>query len=523
MEQGFRWDVYDALPSGVCVVGADGSIVYANPALGRLLGCAPDSLFGRPVSDIEEDAVDPLEGGSRERRYRAADGRLVWVIEAASAATDEAGRPCELRIALDVGHHHRATGALRDQLLMKDVLFETLPVPVFVKDSTGRYVDCNDAFERFTGIPRGQLIERTAFSVMDERSAQSHDAMDRELVVNWGQRDYDETVPCADGTQRVSRISKAVFCDSAGDFGGIVGVIHDLSKGVPSDARLQTILEQSPIGVSVSRRDNGLIIFANTRFAELIGLPRDRIIGSPARSYYVDDQQRERVVQRLQQSGSVVNMEVQFRRADGSAFWTLFTVNQAVIEGIRVNLAWIYDYTERRNMEEALRDMASKDSLTGIYNRRSFMEVSRQLLARAARTGEPLSAVVLDVDHFKHVNDTYGHAVGDDALRTVASACASVLREYDVLGRLGGEEFVVTLPGTTPDEACVMAERLRRHLARVPIQAPGGAFHLTASIGIAGIDPTTDSVEKAVHRADIALYRAKRDGRNRVVVYEKGM
>lgn len=530
------WHAFDALPTGVCVTAPDGTILYANPALHRLLGHAPGTLPGLDFNGLatQDGAADPGgEAQVRERLLRRADGGAVWAAEAASpiegTSKADPGGPggdaptLTLRVLTDVSHHRRAESALRDQLLMKEVLFETLPVPVFVKNAEGEYVDCNDAFERYTGLSRRKIIQKTAFAVMDPRIARAHEEQDRELVVNWGQRSYEEAVPFADGSTRMASLTKAVYCDSTGNFGGIVGVIHDLSEGLPSEERLQAILEQSPIGVSVSRRDNGRIIFVNTRFAELIGLKREDVIGRQARDYYLDSNQRERVIERLRLSGSVVNMEVQFRRADGSSFWTLFTVNQAVIQGVQVNLAWIYDYTERRNMEEALRDMASRDPLTGIYNRRSFMELARSQLARAHRFQEPLSVFVLDVDHFKRINDSYGHATGDDALRMVAGGCQSILREYDILGRLGGEEFVVVLPGATADESRVVAERVRRHLARMAIPGPEGRFHLTTSIGISALDDPSDTLEKAIHRADLALYRAKREGRNRVVVFEPGM
>ncbi len=521
---------FDALPTGACVTTPEGTIVYANPALHRLLGYPEGALAGVALSLLEPvEGGPPAPGGDDSEGDRCLlrrDGGMVWVSEAAAPLDGVEGVDGEglsLRILTDVTHHRRAAAALRDQLLMKEVLFETLPVPVFVQDAEGRCVDCNDAFERYTGLARATILGKGAFAGMDPKVAAAHADHDRELVDGWGQRSYEEAVPFVDGTTRMASLTKAVYCDNAGGFGGIVGVIHDLSEGLPSEARLQAILEQSPIGVSVSRRDNGRIIFANTRFAELIGLTPSDVIGKRARDYYLDDHQRERVIERLRNSGSVVNMEVQFRRADGSAFWTLFTVNQAVIQGVQVNLAWIYDYTERRNMEEALRDMASRDPLTGIYNRRSFMELARSQLARAHRYQEPLSVFVLDVDHFKRINDTYGHATGDDALRMVAGGCQSILREYDILGRLGGEEFVVVLPGATADESRVVAERVRRHLARMPIPGPTGCFHLTSSIGIAGVDGATDTLEKAIHRADLALYRAKREGRNRVAVYESGM
>lgn len=519
------WRVFDTLPTGVCVTTDEGIVLYANPALHSLLLYAPGDLTGLGLAALElEDAFLPAPAdASGERRLRRLDGGIVWVAESVGPIADPQGERLSLRVLTDVTHHRQAQAALRDQLLMKEVLFETLPVPVFVKNAAGEYTDCNDAFERYTGLERRSIVAKTAFAVMDPQIAKLHTDQDRELIVNWGQRSYEEAVPFAGGSTRLTSLTKAVFCDNAGNLGGIVGVIHDLTEGLPSEERLQAILEQSPIGVSVSRREDGKIVFVNTRFAELIGLKREDLIGRQARDYYLDRNQRERVIERLRTYGSVTNMEVQFRRADGSSFWTLFTVNQAVIQGVQVNLAWIYDYTDRRNMEEALRDMASRDPLTGIYNRRSFMELARSQLARAHRFNEPMSVFVLDVDHFKRINDSYGHATGDDALRMVAGGCQAILREYDILGRLGGEEFVVVLPGATAEESRVVAERVRRHLSRMAIPGPEGRFHLTSSIGISALDGAYDTLEKAIHRADLALYRAKREGRNRVVVYEPGM
>lgn len=515
------WSAHETLPAAVYVVAADGAVVFANAAMHALFGLAHGALIGVRDDVFRESGPGDVNG---ERRYVAPDGRILWVTESDCETAGGDGERCVLRVVGDVTRHRQAQTALRNERLMREALFEMLPTPVYIKNAEGCYVDCNEAFERYFGAPRARIIDRTAYAMMSEKVARAHEEIDRRLVENWGKIEYQQETPQPDGSRKSVRIGKAAFCDGDGEFGGIIGVIHDLSRGMPNDVRLQAILEQSPIGVSVSRRDNGSIIFANTRFAELIGLPRDRIIGSSARDYYVDDQQRAKVVERLKSAGSVTNMEVQFRRADGSAFWTLFTVNQAAVEGVRVNLAWIYDYTERRNMEEALRDMASKDPLTGIYNRRSFMELARQLLSRSNRYGEPMAFLVLDVDHFKQVNDTWGHAAGDDALRQVASSCAGVLREYDILGRLGGEEFIVAVPGAGGEEAAAVGERLRRAVARVAMPMESGeTLRLTVSVGVCAVAVGHENIETAINRADLALYRAKRDGRDRVAVYRPDM
>ena len=531
------WSAYDRLPVGVCIVTASGMIRYANPALHGLLGCEPGGLPGRSLCEFDLDRGLPQAWPARR-----ADGAVRWVTVAETPlpadpspdpdADGQGADALRMLTVTDVDALCRQEKVAGDGapsrpgpagMPMVDALLEAAPVPLFVKDAGGQYIAVNDAFTRLTGISRADMLRRTTFALTGPDMAREHVGQDRAVMEREGSIQYEAPVRTAEGAMRMVNLTKAAFRDQSGHAMGIVGAIHELTETRPNEERLEAILEQSPIGVSVSRRDDGRIIFVNTRFAELIGLPREKLIGSRARDYYLDSHQRLRVLERLRGGGGVTNMEVQFKRADGSPFWTLFTVNQAVIQGVPVNLAWIYDYTERRSMEEALRDMASRDPLTGIYNRRSFMELARSQLARAHRFHEPLSVFVLDVDHFKRINDTFGHATGDDALRMVAAGCQAILREYDLLGRLGGEEFVVVLPGATADESRVVAERVRRHLARMPIEAPDGTFRLTASIGIAGLEGATDTLERAIHRADLALYRAKHLGRNRVAVFEPGM
>ncbi|KAA0593532.1 diguanylate cyclase [Azospirillum lipoferum] len=547
------FSILDRLPVGVCVVAASGIIHHANPVLHELLGCEAGGLPGRSLCEF---GLDSCDGGglvadpAPAHRVLRNDGSARWVTVAVTPwpmprSGVEAGHEMDgLRLVTvtDVDSLYRQVhadqGAVRDgsvqdgalcgempadQMQMVDALLEASPVPLFVKDVAGQYIAVNRAFSRLTGIAREEILRRTTLALTTPERAKEHIDHDRALLERDGSVQYETPICTAEGAMRLVNLTKAAFRDGSGKPAGIVGAIHELRDSRPSQERLEAILEQSPIGVSVSRRDDGRIIFVNTRFAELIGLPREKLIGSRARDYYLDSHQRLRVLEQLRGGSGVTNMEVQFKRADGSPFWTLFTVNQAVIQGTAVNLAWIYDYTERRSMEEALRDMASRDPLTGIYNRRSFMEMARAQLARAHRFHEPLSVFVLDVDHFKRINDTFGHATGDDALRMVAAGCQAILREYDILGRLGGEEFVVVLPGATADESRVVAERVRRHLARMPIEAPDGTFRLTASIGIAGLEGATDTLERAIHRADLALYRAKHMGRNRVAVFEPGM
>ena len=162
--------------------------------------------------------------------------------------------------------------------------------------------------------------------------------------------------------------------------------------------------------------------------------------------------------------------------------------------------------------------LATTDGLTGIYNRRHFFELAEHELSRARRYGHPVSAIMLDVDHFKQVNDTYGHAAGDQVLRAVAERCGDNIRDIDILGRYGGEEFAIILPATDLTVAQIAAERLRRCIADVPVPTDKGDLTVTISLGVASSAQDDEDVAALLNRADAAMYAAKQAGRNRVVV-----
>jgi diguanylate cyclase (GGDEF)-like protein len=162
-----------------------------------------------------------------------------------------------------------------------------------------------------------------------------------------------------------------------------------------------------------------------------------------------------------------------------------------------------------------LYEMATRDSLTGLSNRRHFMDAGNRELLLARRSGRPLSVVMLDLDHFKSVNDTYGHAVGDSVLKRFSAIALATLRNSDVIGRIGGEEFALLLREMPPRDAAAVAEKLR---AAVAADRSEGLPGFTVSIGVSGVDASDASLDDVLRRADKALYAAKAGGRNRVAV-----
>ena len=162
-----------------------------------------------------------------------------------------------------------------------------------------------------------------------------------------------------------------------------------------------------------------------------------------------------------------------------------------------------------------MRRLATVDGLTGMLNRRAFFERADGARLLALRVRKPISLLMLDIDHFKQLNDSFGHACGDEALRVFADTARGVLREHDVIGRLGGEEFALAMPGTSLDGALEAAERLRMAVTAAPVIGCAPGYRMTVSIGVVVID-SSEELTAALARADHALYAAKTGGRNRV-------
>lgn len=154
------------------------------------------------------------------------------------------------------------------------------------------------------------------------------------------------------------------------------------------------------------------------------------------------------------------------------------------------------------------------DWLTGVYNRSHFYELARHEFAIATRYERPLTMCMLDVDHFKQINDRYGHLVGDQVLRAVAQTVAHQIRTADSIGRFGGEEFILLLPNTNLPSALTLAERLRVTIADLQVHTDRGIVTATISVGVAERQSTDTTIERLIDRADRALYAAKRQGRN---------
>jgi diguanylate cyclase (GGDEF)-like protein len=186
-------------------------------------------------------------------------------------------------------------------------------------------------------------------------------------------------------------------------------------------------------------------------------------------------------------------------------------------EGATVWHGFITDITERKRIESELQELATTDGLTRLANRRHFMSCLESHFAYLRRTnGLPAAILMFDLDHFKAINDRWGHAVGDEALRHFAGILQMELRSADMAGRLGGEEFAVLLTLADLEGACVVGQRIQRRLAAQLLACGHETIPLTVSIGVTELRMDDADTEVALSRSDQALYRAKKNGRNRI-------
>jgi diguanylate cyclase (GGDEF)-like protein/PAS domain S-box-containing protein len=285
-------------------------------------------------------------------------------------------------------------------------------------------------------------------------------------------------------------------------------------------AFLQAVVDAIP-GAFYVIDEQGYFVRWNRAAQELVGAPDERM----PRTTVLDaicGEDRPLIASLIQAALAKGYAEAEARVAHGDIGigemrWRFLTARRVDIAGKAYLVGTGLDVTERKKLERELEHQARTDFLTGIPNRRYFLNLADQELARARRYGRPFSMLMLDLDLFKNVNDHYGHRVGDLTLQKVVEVCGQMLREVDVVGRLGGEEFGIILPETDAEQALQVADRVRQAVAIASVALPkGGSVSITTSIGVATYSEADTDVDAVLNRADRALYQAKRSGRDRV-------
>jgi len=284
---------------------------------------------------------------------------------------------------------------------------------------------------------------------------------------------------------------------------------------------LNIVLDHITQGMVVVGPDYRMLAF-NRHFEELFQLPRGSVeVGFDFREILktwaeVTGQDQQMLDYAIYQLDEPATFEFEFPQLiNGEPRWCLLTHNPLPGKGF---VRTFTDITKRKALEASLMKLSSEDPLTGLYNRRTILDSLEEEIKRGQRYKHPLSFLMMDIDHFKMINDQWGHPAGDEVLKTFAAECQSVMRENDKMGRFGGEEFVMVLPETGKPDATFAAERVRKITSEMNIKAKRGsaAIPVTVSIGVTTLTDG-DDVEAVIARADEAMYEAKNKGRNCVV------
>jgi diguanylate cyclase (GGDEF)-like protein/PAS domain S-box-containing protein len=311
------------------------------------------------------------------------------------------------------------------------------------------------------------------------------------------------------------------------DMNDTVGAAAPPAFGATGETELagyQAIVEEAPCCLMKMGLD-GKILFINRYALEFLDRDAASLIGQPliggliAENDVMEPSLEEIQAMAAEDPHAIRTFETKIHRPNGDRVWlawstrALFDPSGALLEFLSAGA----DISERKTLESELTRLAITDPLTGAFNRRYLVETGAREAERARRYGSPFSILVIDIDFFKNVNDSYGHSVGDATLQALTQLARKMLRGSDCFGRMGGEEFAVLLPQADLDRAHQMADRMRLALQRMEIATPKGPISITVSIGVAQLSGPETRFDETLIRADKALYVAKQTGRNKVV------
>jgi diguanylate cyclase (GGDEF)-like protein/PAS domain S-box-containing protein len=293
-------------------------------------------------------------------------------------------------------------------------------------------------------------------------------------------------------------------------------VLQRTSELQQSEDNFRTLLATAPVPILLIGWGDERIRFCNERAADLFETTVSEMSGAIMPRLYPDDDMHRRFRETLERDQRIDAAGVEIRTPRRSCFYSLLNARLLTSGGEQLAMLTLTDVTEQKRIEDQLRALATTDALTGTLTRRHFFDLAELEWARSTRHRHPLCVALLDVDHFKTVNDRFGHGTGDEALRLVAETVRSGLRRHDLLGRYGGDELALLFPETPLEGAKQVSDRIRRAIAEIPLIRGDQPVRLTISAGIVERRPD-ESLEAACQRADAALYEAKDAGRDCVV------
>lgn len=412
---------------------------------------------------------------------------------------------------------------------------------MFLIDPFGRVLTVNQSALELLDYSEDELVGYRLNRVLKRNQHQGEfdwqDTVDHESM---GICQLEAFLVGKEGCRIPVSLSDSKIRDRLGRILGSVIIARDITERIraenalrESEHRLRIIMKSVQAGIIIIDPDTHKIVEVNAIAARMIGAPTEEIVGSVCHKYICPAECGKCPITDLHRS--VDNSERVMITAGGEERSIIKSVTTVSLAGKEHLLESCIDITDRKKMEQQLSEslaekemlvqtldeLATRDDLTGLYNHRAFYSLLSEEIARAERFARPVSLLMIDIDHFKRVNDAHGHLAGDAILSALSELLTSHARTIDRVCRYGGEEITVILPETGHKTSATMAERLRKAVEKTPFHIVTGApVHITISIGVSTYPSDAESAQLLINTADTAMYAAKKQGRNRVVGYE---
>lgn len=437
-----------------------------------------------------------------------------------------------------IGHYYLKTRKRLKQALIKahriEYAMDNVDSYIYIKDKNHRYVYANTKTLEFFNCTMDELANITDWDVFPPKTVEQLHAIDNRVVASKQPNSEEIISMTPEGQTRVYWETKTPLFDISKpqEVWGLCGISTDITERKlqeialrESEERFRSTFTSAPIGMAMVDLD-GRFFETNDALCDMLGYSHEEMKNLTFQNItHPDDLAADlKLVDQLkQQKIKSYRMEKRYYTKSGDILWILLTgsVVHDQTGQIKYFIVQIVDISAHKQLVENLNDLASRDYLTNLFNRRSFMELGEREFARAKRLNQDLALLMLDIDKFKLVNDNHGHKSGDTVLQRFSQLIEKDLRQIDLFGRLGGEEFAILLPNTDIIAAKNTAERLRELIETSVLKIGHKTIQFTISIGVSCLHPETSSLETMLNEADKALYIAKNSGRNQVCLSQE--
>jgi len=516
------------------------AVEYVGPGVATLTGCAPEEFYANP--DLFLDMVHPNDRRDVEAlfaspvvasqptvvRWVRKDGSTVWTeLKNVPVLSGEGELTAIEGIIRDITLPMAAERELETERNFVTGILNTTDALVVVLDTAGRIVSLNRASERLSGYTNEEArgLRVWDFAMPQEAVEEVRRLFAAAKVGDFPRRRESEWL-LKDGSRRLIAWSDTAMLDSAGQVDFVIASGVDITEQRLAERQLRLLSRtlESAADMVMITDENGVIVYVNEAFTRGTGYSREEAMGATP-SILRSGRQPEAFYEHLWRAlkaGNVWSGELVQRRKDGSEYYEDQTITPVTDSstGTTHFIAIKRDVSERKRVEEELQRLATTDTLTGLLNRHQFTVMLDQSVRMAQRQGTHGALIYIDLDDLKYVNDTYGHAAGDDALRAAAASFRDGVRASDIVARVGGDEFSVVLHDVTAEAALAKAEELVRGVSELGVSFSGERIQLSCSAGLAPFPVEGLTVDEILSYADMALYRAKEEGRSTAYLYD---